>query len=260
LNTIPTELAAAVQRLGFLDDLSGHLAFPMTATVGVDSYLPPLYELYGEAQANEHESATPHVVLLARRLSAFVEAEGALDDESAARLVRRIHGTRFPPALGNLGDIIWRRAVQERALIYDLAFVLNEGVGARALIESARNGNEDALLKLVKVDKSILGAPWAAAYLEQRQYAGDWAFFKRLGDRVRRCPINKGSGYAREVLIVALFWEEHFRHCTLEEIVALLKPYFPALDGAVDYGPFRKQLNRAGLKKPRHNRKVGQIE
>jgi hypothetical protein len=251
-------LATAVERFAFLDDLGSYLAMP-----GAASEWPlgmrPLHELYGNAPVDEDDAETPYIVRLARRLYAFMDADKAFQGESLSRVIRKIHRIRPLAGLGNIGGDIWSGIVQERAMIYDLAIALNSGLCARELIEAARFGDDEALLKLVKVDKSILGAPWAAGILEERQYEGDWAFFKRLGYWVRRNPIDKGAGYAREVLVVALFWQEHFRHCSLEQTVELLRPHFPVLEGASDYDSFRKQLNRAGLKKPLHNRKVGQI-
>ncbi len=252
------DIAAAVTRFEFLDDLGSYLAMPGVAPDWPNSGMHALHELYRNAPTDEDGVGAPYIVRLARRLNAFMDADEVFRDELMARVVRMIHRTRLPDQLGNLSEGIWSRIVEERAIVYDLAFVLNNGIGARALIEAARFGDVDALFKLVKVDKSILGAPWASAILEERQYEGDWAFFKRLGYWVCRNPIDKGAGYAREVLVVALFWQEHFRHCSLEQTVVLLKPHFAVFEGASDYDSFRKQLNRAGLKKPLHNRKVGQ--
>lgn len=252
------ELARTVERFSFLDDMASYLAMP-----GAEPDWPyrcPLHELYGGWQDGQENGGVPHVVTLARRINAFVDADKDYWDESLARCIRKMHRIKPLAALGNIPELIWQDAVRARAMIYDLAFVLNEGVGARILIDAVIDGDVEALLKLVKVDKSVLAAPWAAALIEERQYAGDWAFFKRLGHRVRQEPIDKRAGYAKEVLVVALYWEEHFRGCTLEQIVAELAPYVPKLDGAVDYDAFRKSLNRAGLKKNRYNRKVGQVE
>jgi hypothetical protein len=256
--TVQIDIAAAAGRFEFLDDLGSYLAMPGAASEWPHG-MRPLHEMYGSTPTGEDDPGAPYIVRLARRLYGFMDADKAFQSESLKRLVRMIHRTRLPAGLGNIGGDIWSGIVQERAMVYDLAIALNSGLDARKLIEAARFGDEEALLKLVKVDKSILGAPWAVAILEERQCEGDWAFFKRLGYAVRRDPIDKGAGYAREVLVVALFWQEHFRHCSLEQTVEMLRPHFPVFEGASDYDSFRKQLNRAGLKKPLHNRKVGQI-
>jgi hypothetical protein len=252
-------ISQASKSLAFLDDLNSYLAFPPIVACGSTPDLPALYELYATAPIIEDVPGRALIVSLARRLNAFEDPSESLEDRAYGKLARMIY-RRKPQWWDSIADEAWKMDLQKRAMLYDYACLLNYGVSITTMLEKAQGGDEDALLRLVKIDKSILGSPWAAAYLEQRQYAADWAFFKRLSYWVAREPVDKGAVFAKELLIVALFWEEHFSRCTLEETVETLKPHCATLQNEMDYDNFRRKMNRAGLKKRRYNRQIGQME
>jgi len=148
--------------------------------------------------------------------------------------------------------------VVERVRMLHYLAPLNFGRSFNDIWISARDGDEESLFALVQMDKSALYADEIRDIVVRKQYEGDWRFFEKLGKAIARPPLTGAARWHKAVLVVAYFWDDHFSRpeWPVPKIFRLLKDE-GVLARQDKLTAFRFRLNRAGLKKPLHNRKPG---
>lgn len=239
-------------KYSFLDDLNATLAFPKLFVSLGESTLQPMYMNYWNS------------------LPLFVQGEEPMDIRDLADGLSRFH----EPELKNKNDydhsFVWitqydkkgipqktinfSRIAMVKSMLYDFISILNYEVPLRDLHKSAEQGNEECLLKLIRIDKSAVYTDWCKIFILKKQYTADWEFFERLGQAIKAKPFDTKKAIPKAIIIVAKLWDNYFRKMTYPKAVALLEKH-KVLPKNTDPFTFSKTLNRLGLKKTKYNKK-----
>lgn len=141
-----------------------------------------------------------------------------------------------------------REVIQRQLLIYEAVSAVNYGCSMRLLWCEAGAGDEEALVKLVRLDKSFLTMPFCRGIVKRRMHAGDWEFFERLGKAIAAHPLKEPPQLYGAVLLTAGFWDDRYRALPYPVIVAELEGYGLWSKG-INPRTFAQRLRRAGLVK-----------
>ena len=98
----------------------------------------------------------------------------------------------------------------KRNLFYtwDAVSLLVNGTSLRELFKKAKEGDDESLFKLVKVDKTFFDHKWFRTRINKAAYSGDWNFFKSLGNAIKADPLGHKRNIAELFLVLRFFW--HF--------------------------------------------------
>lgn len=140
-----------------------------------------------------------------------------------------------------------------KAVIYDYVSVINYGVSIYDIYNKAAEGDERAIVKLIRVDKSAVTYEWCKELLTKKQYEGDWKFFRRIGRAIESNPYKGEKYLLKAILIAAYFWDSYFARLSIKEIVEYLIENDLIARGT-DPDTFRRKLNRIGLRKHRYKK------
>jgi hypothetical protein len=247
----------AQKSLELVEDLESHLVMPEQWLIARKQRLRNLHEHFGRAvfpaiRVMQGVYPVP-VELMADVMAATMDEFEYLD---------RIYwyyteDEKKPEFETEIEEVEWehrKRGILYRFLMYDYLCVINFGRPYKILMAKAVNGSEEALCQLLQVDKTFVNTPWCSERIRERQYRGDWKYFKRIGKAIGTEPVLKERYMFKAVLLVARFWEEQFKSMSYGEIVDFLEKR-EVLATGTDVEAFRKVLNRAGLKRERYNRK-----
>lgn len=148
---------------------------------------------------------------------------------------------------GLSGEELIKMGISEKCMHYRTVAMINTGVAIDELYDKARSGDDNALLELVRIDKSLVTEDWLSERIRRKQVVGDWEFFKRLGRAMGKEPTKCEPSYFRVVMLTHMFWDE-FQKFTIEELNEFYveKGLLPK---ASDPSNLHKALYRAGLKK-----------
>jgi hypothetical protein len=160
--------------------------------------------------------------------------------------IYKVDQTQFDPMLV--------RDTLLRFMYYDYACLHNCRKPYKRLMADVGMGTPGAFFKLVKIDKTFLTGPYGSSLVIKKQHEGDWAFFEKLGEAVKRKPVDEPPYLFKAKLICAFFWEDEFSKMSYPKMVAVLEEAGVLAPGIVDPRALAKTLNRQGLKKTRHTR------
>ncbi len=90
------------------------------------------------------------------------------------------------------------------------------------LVEEAKKGEDEALFKAVRVDKTLLDAKWVRRKIRIAQYTGEHIFFKQLGDAIKKPPLEHDMEHTQSFLVLAYFWKLGLCRLTNPELMELL--------------------------------------
>jgi hypothetical protein len=145
-------------------------------------------------------------------------------------------------------------AARMKSLLYDFLCVYRFKRSSAVLFAAATGGDEEAFFTLARIDKTIVTTPLGVDWIRERQYRCDWKWFARLARELAKRPLPREPLLLKAIMLVAYFWDEKFAVVPYPGMVEFLRRR-GVLAGRVPEEHFRKMLNRAGLKKPRHNRR-----
>jgi len=211
------------QKLEFLDDLEGVLAYPEYFNNAPVDKMPSLASGYtgnGWGILNEMlEVAGVEDVGVPKKMEDIDEADLQEFIYSLAQLkitdeikVDEEKVDEF------LAEKIWDVAIAMKAPNYEIVSILNFEMTLKELYDEAKDGNQEALLNLLRIDKTILYEDWVKELVVRKQLVGDWAFFEKLGKAVAKAPIKAEPSYLRVVILVGMFWETEFKNWTIEDL------------------------------------------
>lgn len=254
-------LDIAIARFEILDQFDEMLPYPQCVLDYYGDQVPPLFELKRYAWdpwKNVPEVVTnpPSMRAVAWALLDYQDVDDeirelleAIDQEYPGVFVR---SDEHPAVHEEV-----RRLLGQRIKLLHYAAVLNFQTSLTEIeMKAEHRGDETAMLQLAQLDKSAIYAPWFKRRIIQRQYAGDWEFFDKLGKALAK-PVLGGSGHWHKAVVIAgYFWREYFSQpeWPINRIFRLFKDK-GILARQDTLHAFRFRLNRAGLKKPLHNRK-----
>lgn len=77
----------------------------------------------------------------------------------------------------------------------------------KQLFTEAKNGNEESLFRLIKVDKTLLDHGWVRTRIRKAVYSGDWGFFKELSEAINTDPLENRKIHGDIFLVLLQFWK-----------------------------------------------------
>lgn len=119
------------------------------------------------------------------------------------------------------------------------------------LLAKARQGDDNALFKLVAVNKAILTTDWAVKRLRRAQLEHDRNFFKELAKAIRDTPAAALTPPQKILaFILILFWEAGLKFLTRRELFEYFEEvglYGEDVTDITDEMTLAKFVNRLGL-------------
>jgi len=250
-------LKEANTRFSYLDDIESAMIFPPEFVQVRHTHIKPLALYYLDLRpgVTEPEEGTG-ILSIIQLLWRYFEVNDLLTDhlnlqqETLAKGDSDFHRSVLEARIA----AIIKPCSKIKSLLVNYVSLLNWDTPIYRIFDEAQAGDDEALFKLVQVDKSVLALPRFQTMLVDKQLCGDWEFFQVLGKAVSARPLNARVHLPKAVAIVAYFWESHFKEMKFTETVDVLREH-KILPNANDYNYFRKQLHRFGLKKSRYNKK-----
>jgi hypothetical protein len=100
----------------------------------------------------------------------------------------------------------------KRHLFYtwDAVSLMVNGEALKVLYKKAKDGDNESLFKLIKVDKTLFDHKWVRSRINQEAYSGGIDFFDALGDAIKTDPLKHGSRKNRIdklFLAIKFYWE-----------------------------------------------------
>lgn len=125
--------------------------------------------------------------------------------------------------------------------VYNTLSLLMHKRPMKKLIEEGRNGDDKALFKAIQIDKTLFNAEWVRKRIIKAQYKGDNKFFDKLGDAIKKTPLQNDVEYVEVLLVLMFFWKMGLYRLTIPELMKLLESAGLRLQD--DAGSFRKFVN-----------------
>jgi len=242
---LPAKVKVLRDRTAFIDDIENLLAFPNDCLGCSGNPCLPLWNHYSSRVLKTWHNgpylitSPPHPVNLAWAVLQYEDC-----DERIRELAQ--DENRDEDELSSL--------IFNRCKLLDFALMFNEAESLNSLCIGMRNGEEESILKVARVDKSLIATDWLRQYIIEKQYRGDWDFFERLGKALAKRPLKDQPYMLRAFVVVAYLWDEHFSKMPYPDMLSVLKEN-KVLPKNTPLDTFRRMLNRRGLKKSRYNRK-----
>lgn len=141
-----------------------------------------------------------------------------------------------------------------RFMLYDYACLHNFRMPYKRLLVEVGKKTPGALFDLIQVDKTFLTCPVGSNIVTEKQHEADWEFFEKLGEAIKKKPLDEPEYMFRAKMICAYFWDTDFKDLSYRQMVEALEQADVFAPGVVDPRSLSKALNRQGLKKTRHTR------
>jgi hypothetical protein len=106
---------------------------------------------------------------------------------------------------------------------YEVVSTLVNKKMLRTLYEDAREGDDNSLLALIKVDKSAFDHEWIRRRIRKALYEGDRGFFESLGEAIKKDPLKHRKMRIELHLILWQFWYYGLYRLTIPELMQLLE-------------------------------------
>jgi hypothetical protein len=99
----------------------------------------------------------------------------------------------------------------KRNLFYtwDAVSLLVNGASLRELFRKAKEGDNESLFKIIKIDKTFFDHKWVRTRINKASYSGDWNFFESLGEAIKEEPLKHDSRAERIdklFIVIKFFW------------------------------------------------------
>ncbi len=91
------------------------------------------------------------------------------------------------------------------------------------LMRKAENGDREAMLKLIQLDKNLIHEEWSAKELRKAQLSGDDEYLKKLGKAISVDPLNPKKPYPKLRCFLVKGWDWGLNNLTTNEIFEYVK-------------------------------------
>jgi hypothetical protein len=140
-----------------------------------------------------------------------------------------------------------RPALMIRSIILSGVSLIRTGYPIDVLYREARKGNDEALLKLIEIDKTVISEKWIYKRIYKAQLLNQRWFFRDLGNAIGTIAVSPKYKYAKTSVVVAILWKFGlWRKLSFKQISDLLAEFNIAY---LDYDVLRKFASRMRLKK-----------
>ena len=229
---------------------------------GTIAFLPDFYEKYEKEGCPEWTYLYGTKINLRKLFSVFWEAMpgGARKEiEQIGRIKNaKERESKCSLVLEKYNDDIWANVPailnRKKAGILLPAFVLMNyllapaiwGVQLAPLLEKARKGDRDSILKLIQIDKSLVSARWSTREIRRAQMAGDLAYFNDLANALRTDSLKPKKKNHRLSCVLVYCWPLGLSKLTNDDICDFVK------DAGIyngDSDTLYREIKRLGLRK-----------
>ncbi|MCR4286549.1 MAG: hypothetical protein NUW09_00890 [Deltaproteobacteria bacterium] len=108
------------------------------------------------------------------------------------------------------------------ATVYDTVSRLTHKKPIRELLKEAQGDNDAALFKAVQIDKMILDLEWARKRIRKAMLSGDSKFFNKLGNAIKKAPLDHDREYGELQLVLTMFWNMGLKRLSNDELMEVL--------------------------------------
>lgn len=122
------------------------------------------------------------------------------------------------------------------------------------LFKKAKKGDRESILKVIQLDKSLIGSNWSMKEIKKAQLSGDQEYLDQLSKAVKTKPFAPKKKNLKLTLVLIFGWEMGLKELTNEEIFDLAKEL--GIYGSDDPGSLHREMNRLGLRKRERKRKT----
>ncbi len=93
----------------------------------------------------------------------------------------------------------------------------------RELYREAKNGDDESLFKLIKVDKTLFDHEWLRVRIRKAMYSGEGKFFRDLAKAIKADPLDTRHSNLEASVVLLYFWNAGLYRLTVPELMDLLK-------------------------------------
>jgi hypothetical protein len=93
----------------------------------------------------------------------------------------------------------------------------------KSLLIEARKGDDDALFRLLQIDKTLFDHDWVRARIRKASFFADWKFFDMLSKALKTDPLRNRKVHGDVFLVLIHLWTLGLYRLTVPEIMQLLK-------------------------------------
>jgi hypothetical protein len=93
----------------------------------------------------------------------------------------------------------------------------------KLLLNEARKEDDDALFKLIQIDKTLFDHEWLRARIRKASFCGDWKFFDNLSKAIKTDPLANRKIHGDIFLLLIHFWTVGLYRLTIPELIRLFK-------------------------------------
>jgi hypothetical protein len=93
----------------------------------------------------------------------------------------------------------------------------------RLLLNEARKEDDDALFKLIQIDKTLFDHEWLRARIRKASFSGDWKFFDNLSKAIKTDPLANRKVHGDIFLLLIHFWTVGLYRLTIPELMQLFQ-------------------------------------
>lgn len=115
------------------------------------------------------------------------------------------------------------------------------------LFKKAKNGDREAILKLIQLDKSLIESDWSMREIKSAQLSADKDFFKELSKAITKDSFKAKKRNLKLTLVLVFGWELGLNKLSNEEILNLVVEL--GIYKGNDDETLYREIKRLGLKK-----------
>lgn len=253
IDQIRKKISVSINNLAFIDSVGEQIRMSRLFQERMKGKMPLLAEMY---EKSEKEIGTIIFRTMAKSMDVRGLGEGKqlyerYDDECIDRLIKgekEYMNTEKGRELSFWIDELYvPTTMAVKCRIVDYISRVNYKESIHSLYKKAKEGDEESLFKIVKIDKTVMLTEWAKELIKEKQHNADWEFFKKLGKKIAEEPFKGSYPLVKAEIIAKEFWDE-LKEMKYKEIWELFVEK-ELIAREMNLSAFKMFLNRAGLKK-----------
>lgn len=115
------------------------------------------------------------------------------------------------------------------------------------LFDKAIKGDQDSILKLIQLDKSLIQSDWSMREIKKAQLAGDQDYFKKLSKAITANPFKPHKVNLKLSFVLVFGWEMDLGKLSNDEILEFVKDL--GIYEGDDPDSLYREIKRLGLRK-----------
>ncbi len=166
---------------------------------------------------------------------------------------------KYENELINYSELVIESLKRKKITVFLSAYVLHQiivcpalfGVTLGEILQKAKKGDHESIVRLIQIDKSFIGADWALKEIRKAQMKGDFNFFKLLADNIKKDTWDsngkKTENMAQRIVLI-LGWHIGLKDLTHSEVHDFLTALGVCKYDATD--SLSREIKNLKLRKP----------